>query len=82
MKIKIKRPFTYQDGPRNTVTLPVGVHDLDADLASKVLRFGNAEIVVEKKAPQNKARGKPPENKTGVARKSKRRSGKRPKSNS
>ena len=68
MKIRILRPFTYQDGPRNTRTLPAGVHDLEQELAQKVLRFGKAELVVVKKAPANKKRGEPPENKTRVAK--------------
>ena len=72
MKIRLKRPFTYQDGPRKTTTLVPGVHDLPQDLAEKVLRFGNAEMVVTKKAPENKKRGKPSENKAGVGRTTKR----------
>lgn len=82
MKIRLKRSFTYQIDARTTETLAPGIHDLDKDLASKVLRFGKAELVIEKKAPQNKARGKASENKTGVARKSKRRRSPRPKSKS
>jgi hypothetical protein len=54
MKVKLRRPFTYQDGPRNTVTLQPGVHDLPDRLAGLALRFGKAELVVEKKAPENK----------------------------
>lgn len=74
MKIRLKRPFTYQDGPRNTVTLDPGVHDLPTKLAQLALRFGKAEMVVEKKAPENKL-AKTPENKAGVGRKTKRRRG-------
>lgn len=73
MKIRLKRSFTYQIDARTTETLAPGVHDLSKELAEKVLRFGNAELVKEKKAPQNKVRGEASENKTGVARKSKRR---------
>lgn len=75
MKVKIKRPFTYQADARTAVTLEPGVHDLDSELAGKVLRFGAAELVVEKKAPQNKKRDTAPENKKKVAKKPVRRSG-------
>ena len=40
-------------------------------LAEKVLRFGKAEIVVTKKAPENKL-AKTPENKAGMGGKAKR----------
>lgn len=72
MKIRIKRPFTYQVSATKTETIQPGVHDLSQDLAEKVLRFGKAELVVEKKAPENKLRGKAPENKARVGRKAKR----------
>ena len=65
MKIRIKRPFTYQETPQRTATLVPGVHDLPQALAEKVLRFGKAELVVTKKAPSNKL-AKTPENKAGV----------------
>lgn len=80
MKIRLHRPFTYQDGPRNTVTLSVGEHDLSKELAEKVLRFGKATIVVTKKAPENKL-AKTPENKAGMGGKAKRRGRPRTKPN-
>lgn len=72
MKVRIKRAFTYQDGPRNTVTLKPGVYDLPEKLVQLALRFGKAELVVTKKAPENKL-AKTPENKARVAGKTKRR---------
>jgi hypothetical protein len=75
MKVKVKRSFTYQVDARTTATLSPGVHNLDKDLAGKVLRFGHAELVVEKKSPQNKKRDAAPENKKKVAKKAVRRSG-------
>ena len=74
MKIRIKRPFQYQDGPRSVVTLEPGIHDLSKELAEKVLRFGKAELVVEKKAPENKV-AEVPENKSKVAKVRRRRAG-------
>ena len=72
MEINLKRPFTYQVDARTTKTIEVGVHDLPQHLAKKVLRFGKAEIVVKKKAPENKKRGKAPENKARVGGSTKR----------
>lgn len=69
MKIKINRLFRYMDGTKLKELAP-GVHDLSKDLAEKVLRWGKAEILVQKKAPENKKRDKAPENKVGVASKS------------
>ena len=80
MKIRLFRPFTHQVSATEVRTYPPGVHDLDDRLASLALRFGKAEVVIEKKAPQNKARGKAPNNKAGVGRTTKRRSRARPKS--
>lgn len=80
MKIRLKRTFVYQDGPRKTVTLSPGVYDLPADLAEKALRWGKAERVFEKKAPENKI-AEVPENKAGVGGAAKRRRRTRPKSN-
>ena len=70
MKIKLRRAFTYQDGPRNTVTLPPGEHDVDQRVAQLALRWGNAVLVkakkpAAKKAPENKV-GKAAETKAGV----------------
>ena len=82
MKIRVKRKFTYQVDARTTADIEPGVHDLPTALAEKVLRFGKAEILVEKKAPQNKARGEAPENKARVGQKTKRgrRTGAKPQS--
>lgn len=73
MKITLRRPFTYQVDARTTKTLEPGTHDVTKDIAEKAIRFGGAKLVTTKKAPQNKARGAAPDNKTKVAKKSKRR---------
>jgi hypothetical protein len=72
MKVRIKRPFKYMDGPRKEVTLPVGVHDVTERVAGLALRYGKAELVVEKKAPENKVVA-PAENKAAVGKKTVRR---------
>jgi len=77
MKVRIKRPFTYQDGPRKTITLEPGVHDLSDRLAGLALRFGKAELVVEKKAPENKV-VKPAESKATVSKGRRRGAGSEP----
>lgn len=79
MKIRVKRKFQYQIDAQNVGEILPGVHDLPKELALKVLRFGKAEKVVEKKAPENKL-GKVAESKSKVARKSVRSRGSRPKS--
>lgn len=68
MKLRLLRPFTYQKTPSQTETIEKGIHDLSAELAAKVLRFGKAERITEKKAPQNKI-VEPAENKARVAKK-------------
>jgi hypothetical protein len=78
MKIKVKRVFRYQIDSRKEGVIEPGVHDLPEELALKVLRFGKAEKVVEKKAPENKV-VKVSENKSKVAGKPLRRSRTRPK---
>ena len=79
MKIRVKKVFRYQVDARKERELQPGVHDLPDDLALKVLKFGKAEKVFEKVAPENKV-VKAPESKSKVARKSVRRSGSRSKS--
>ncbi len=73
MKIKIKRVFNYQDGPRNVVELQPGVYGVGRDISQHVadlaIRWGGAEVVVEKKAPENKV-VRASENKSKVAKKS------------
>ena len=73
MKIKIKKLFRYQDGPRDTRELQPGVYEVGKDITDHVAhiaqRFGGAKIVVEKKAPENKVVNAP-ENKSKVAKKS------------
>lgn len=58
MKIRIKRHFRYQASATKTKDIAPGVYevpgDISEELARKVLRFGKAEVVVEKKAPENK----------------------------
>ena len=82
MKIRLRRTFIYQIDARTTGELGPGEHDVDKALAEKAIRFGGAKLVSEKKAPQNKARGKAPENKARVGKKTKRggRTGAKPKS--
>lgn len=73
MKIRLRRAFTYQVDSVTTKTLPPGEHDVDEVLAGKAIRFGGAKIVAEKKAPENKARGKATESKSEVEKPAKRR---------
>ena len=62
MKIKIKRTFKYQVGPRDTKELLPGEYVVGKDIslrrAEQVLKFGKAEVIaeprVEKIAPENK----------------------------
>lgn len=74
MKLKIKREFVYMVGTE-TRRIPPGVYDVPASideiLAAKVLKWGSAEKVVEKKAPENKV-VKIAESKAGVVKPSKR----------
>jgi len=63
MKIKLTRPFQYQASPTKVVTLSPGVHDVSAELAEKAHKWGGAILIVGKKAPKNKKRGRTPENK-------------------
>ena len=71
MKIKIKRMFRHQETATKVVEYPPGIYtvpgDISTDVAKKVLRFGSAEVLVEKVAPENKV-VKTPENKTKVAK--------------
>jgi len=73
MKIKIKRLFCVQVSATKTKEFQPGVYavpgDISADVAEKALKFGSAEILVEKVAPENKA-VEAPEDKTRVAKKS------------
>lgn len=73
MKIRLKKVFRYQVDARKERELQPGVHDLPEDLALKVLKFGKAEKVFEKVAPENKV-VQAPESKKKVARKPVRRS--------
>ena len=62
MRIKVKKSFRYQDGPRKECEIKPGVYNVPGEinetLARKILRFGKAEWVVEqpieKVAPENK----------------------------
>lgn len=66
-----------------TVVHEPGVYRVPADIdkatAQKMLRFGRAELLSTKTAPENKL-GKVPENKTRVAKKTRRRRSTRSKS--
>lgn len=80
MKISIKRKFQYQADARTLKVLPVGVYEVGKDISQYLcdlaLKFGKAEVVVEKVvekvAPENKVVAAP-ENKKKVARKPGRR---------
>ena len=87
MKIKIKKLFRYQVGPRKVKELQPGIYDVGKDitqhLCDSVLRFGKAEVFIEpvvKKAPEKKV-VEAPENKSKVAKTPVRRRSARPKSN-
>ena len=73
MKIKIKKVFRYQFDAVTVKKLYPGVYDVGRDItqhvADSALRFGKAEVVVEKKAPENKI-VQPAANKAKVAKKS------------
>lgn len=79
MKIRLRKPFTYQVSATETATLEKGDHTVDEVLAGKAVRFGGAVILGKKKAPENKV-VKVAENKTRVGRKTKRSSSTRSKS--
>ena len=70
MKVRIKRNFKYMDGTKEKVLKP-GIYDLDERMAGLALRWGKAELMVEKKpkvekkAPENKV-GEVPEDKAEV----------------
>ena len=81
MKIKLRRPFSYQDTPQTVVKLQPGEHTVDERVANMAVRWGGAELIkakkktkkkVQKKAPENKL-AKVAANKAGVGRKTKRR---------
>ena len=69
MKIRVKRLFDYMVGTE-TKRLEPGIYevpgDIDNELARKVLRWGSAEKLAEKKAPENKV-VKTPKSKARVA---------------
>jgi len=54
MKVKVKRAFQIQIDSRTVKTYEPGVYDVDRELAEKMIRFGKAEKVLEKVAPENK----------------------------
>ena len=58
MKIKVKKPFRYQVDARKEAEIAPGIYEvpgeISGELARKILHFGKAEVVVEKKAPENK----------------------------
>ena len=58
MKIKVRKAFRYQVDARKEAELAPGIYEvpgeISGELANKVLRFGKANVVVEKKAPENK----------------------------
>jgi hypothetical protein len=84
VKLKIRRKFCYQASATEVKELQPGVYEvpgeISEDLARKVLRFGTAEVVAEKKAPENKV-VTAPENKAKVAKKSSHRRSSRAKPN-
>ena len=84
MKIRLKRIFKVQTGPRSTSSYAPGIYrvpeDISGDHAKRALQQRVAETVVEeKKAPENKV-VETPESKSKVGRKTKRGRGARAKS--
>ena len=67
MKIRVRRTFRYQATPQEVREIQPGIHDLSPELAAKVLKYGKAEKVFEKVAPENKAIAVT-ENKSGLER--------------
>ena len=74
MKINIRRRFTYQVDSRTTEIICPGVYDVPGqitkELADKIIKWGRAHWVAEKKAPENKV-AKVAENKTRLGKKAK-----------
>ncbi len=70
MKIQVTRKFRYQATNIKLGILPPGIYrvpeDISKELADKALRYGNAKLLVEKKAPENKV-VRVSENKADVA---------------
>jgi hypothetical protein len=58
MRIKVKREFFIQISSQSVKRIVPGVYsvpeELDQNTADKVLKWGSAEVVPEKKAPENK----------------------------
>lgn len=54
MKIRLKRTFQLQVSANKIEVYEPGIHEVSAEIADKMLRFGKAEKVLEKKAPENK----------------------------
>ena len=76
MKIKVKKVFRYQATASKLKALQPGVYKVGVDITQYVadlaLKYGKSEIVVEKKAPENKV-VEAPENKIRVVKKPVRR---------
>lgn len=72
MKIRIKRTFQYQVDAQTIKSLEPGIYvspgDISDRLARMAVRMGYAEMVLKKKAPEDKL-VKVPESKKKVARK-------------
>ena len=72
MKLKVKRAFRYQFNAATTKDIAPGIYDVPKDIsreiADSILKFGKAEIVSEKVAPENKV-VTAPESKQEVGRK-------------
>lgn len=77
MKLKVNRTFKYQADARTVVTIKPGTYnvpdELSQEAADKVMQFRAGELIVakkpvQKKAPENKVRGRTPDSKTPVAK--------------
>jgi len=76
MKVKVKKVFRYQATASKLKAVQPGVYEVGVDITQYVadlaLKYGKSEIVVEKKAPENKV-VEAPENKSKVVKKPMRR---------
>lgn len=57
-RIKVKRTFLIQVTPERVKRIAPGTYripeDIDSQTADKIVKFGKAELFIEKKAPENK----------------------------
>lgn len=72
MNFRLKKEFRYQKTSTEVVSIKPGTYsvpkDFSKELFEKIRRFGQVEVLAEKKAPENKV-VKTPENKARVGKK-------------